>query len=245
MTQWIRVVTEPLGLAGFALFLVFGYLAKAKSNDERRWLSPVAVALAVIALAGGLAPAYVQATKPATQSSSTGKTPQTEAQQTNKVEQSSTGPGSPNVQGVQGDVNITVDQGASTVVAEPVPIDFAPKYKQGLRPGCTCNRVDITFPGEPYSVGVNQEFLFRYDANDLCYGQSFNKFDGIVHWGPRDTTMRNTNGVGDYPGIAGTLRTKLSKPDHYNVIANITVDCYDIGCVNTCRAKGTTVVAVK
>ena len=51
MAPWTKVVTNPLGLAGFALFLVFGYLAKIKRNDERRWLSPVAFAIAAVALA--------------------------------------------------------------------------------------------------------------------------------------------------------------------------------------------------
>ena len=84
MNEWTKVVTEPLGLAGFALFLVFGYLAKAKKDDERRWLSLVAIALAgrhrsrwspslslvaialaVIALLGGLSLAYFQPSRSA------------------------------------------------------------------------------------------------------------------------------------------------------------------------------------
>src|ERR1035438_3523178 len=60
MTPWTKVVTDPLGLTGFALFLVFGYLAKVKRNDERRWLSPVAFAIATVALIGGLVVAYVK-----------------------------------------------------------------------------------------------------------------------------------------------------------------------------------------
>jgi hypothetical protein len=111
MNPWAKVVTDPFGLAGFALFLVFGFLAKVKKKDERRWLSPLAVALAAVALTGSLVIAYcrvkaseritssVQATKPAVQ------------QQTNQqIQQTSSGAGSPNVQGVQGSVSITVDQ---------------------------------------------------------------------------------------------------------------------------------------
>jgi hypothetical protein len=67
MSEWTKVVTHPLGLAGFALFLVFAYLAKVKRNDERRWLSPAAVALAVIALLGGLLIDFKQVAQPSSQ----------------------------------------------------------------------------------------------------------------------------------------------------------------------------------
>ena len=114
MTPWIKVVTEPLGLAGFALFLIFGYLAKVKRDDERRWLSPVAFAIAAVALIGCLAIAYVQIPKPVQPSAPSVQTSKPAAptqQQTNQqIQQTSTGEGSPNVQGVQGDVTITVDQ---------------------------------------------------------------------------------------------------------------------------------------
>lgn len=108
MIGWTKVVTDPLGLAGFALFLVFGYLAKVKRADERRWLAPLAVLAAIGALIGGLAMSYVRVPKPAVPSAQTGKAPA--QQQRNKAQQSSSGPGSPNVQGIQGDVTITVDQ---------------------------------------------------------------------------------------------------------------------------------------
>lgn len=110
MTEWIKVVTQPLGLTGFALFLVFGYLARVKSNDERRWLSPVAMAVAFVALAGGLVLAYLQTPKPVTPAAQTIAAPAQQQQTNQVVRQSTTGPGSPAVQGVQGDVTITVDQ---------------------------------------------------------------------------------------------------------------------------------------
>jgi hypothetical protein len=118
MTGWTNVVTQPLGLAGFALFLVFGYLARAKSKDERRWLSPVAMIVAVMALAGGLVLAYLQTPKPA---APVVKTAAPATQQNTQVQQTTSGPGSPAVQGVQGDVTITVDQsGANPEHAKPV-----------------------------------------------------------------------------------------------------------------------------
>ncbi len=59
MQDWTKVVVQPLGLAGFALFLVFGLIARIKRNDDRRWLSKIAAAMAGVALVGGLALAYV------------------------------------------------------------------------------------------------------------------------------------------------------------------------------------------
>jgi len=110
MSEWTKVVTHPLGLAGFVLFLIFGYLARAKRSDERRWLSPVAFSFAAIALVGGLVLAYVQVPKPAAPSLQTSKPPAPTQQQSNQVQQTTSGQGSPAVQGVQGDVTITVDQ---------------------------------------------------------------------------------------------------------------------------------------
>jgi len=119
MSEWTKVVTHPLGLAGFVLFLVFGYLAKTKRRDERRWLSPVAFAIAAVALIGGLVLAYVEVPKPVPPSVQTSKPAAPTQQQTNQqVQQTSTGEGSPNVQGVQGDVTITVDQSTGKTKTE-------------------------------------------------------------------------------------------------------------------------------
>ncbi len=121
MSEWAKVVTHPLGLAGFALFLVFAYLARAKRSDERRWISPIAVAAAVVALVAGLTLSYIQALHrqltppPAVQA---GKPPVSGQQQTNQVQQTTTGPGSPAVQGVQGNVTITVDQSTGKTKTE-------------------------------------------------------------------------------------------------------------------------------
>lgn len=55
---WVNVVTNPLGMSAFALFLVFLVLTRTAISRERRWLSPVFVGIAVIALLGGLALSY-------------------------------------------------------------------------------------------------------------------------------------------------------------------------------------------
>lgn len=63
MSDWTRVVTDPLGIAGFALFLVFGLLARLKAGRERRWLSRASIILASVALLGGLSLAYIRLTR--------------------------------------------------------------------------------------------------------------------------------------------------------------------------------------
>lgn len=55
---WVNVVTNPLGMSAFALFLVFLVLTRTAISRERRWLSPVFVGIAVITLLSGLALSY-------------------------------------------------------------------------------------------------------------------------------------------------------------------------------------------
>jgi hypothetical protein len=117
ISEWTKVVSNPLGLAGFALFLVFAYLAKVKSADERRWLSPAAVLVALAALLGGLLIAYAQIPKPALPAQTNGASPS--QQMPRRVEQISTGEGSPNIQGVQGNITLTIDQSKAKTAPEP------------------------------------------------------------------------------------------------------------------------------
>jgi hypothetical protein len=120
MQDWTKVITEPLGLGGFALFLVFGVLARAKRGDERRWLAPVAMGMAVVALAGGLILAFLKTSSESTQRvTPAAAAPTPIPTQVNQVEQKTSGAGSPAVQGVQGDVTITVDQGGDTWKKKP------------------------------------------------------------------------------------------------------------------------------
>jgi len=60
--EWIKVVTDPMGIAAFALFLVFLILSRTKKADERRWLAPVFVVLAIISLLGGFTVAFLTRT---------------------------------------------------------------------------------------------------------------------------------------------------------------------------------------
>lgn len=119
MKSWIDIIIHPLGLAGFALSIVFGLLAKRSSGSAYPWLAPVAVAMAFITLLGGLGLAFQQAPrssapssestlKPETQppeapSSSMARTP---APVSPSTKQHTTGAQSPAVSGVGGNVDI-------------------------------------------------------------------------------------------------------------------------------------------
>lgn len=82
MSDWTKVVTNPLGLAGFALFLIFGYFAKIRRLDKRRWIAPVAVLLAFSALAGGLVIAYHEVPNSLQQTDQSNKTASSTVSQT-------------------------------------------------------------------------------------------------------------------------------------------------------------------
>lgn len=124
MQDWTKVVTDPLGLVGFTLFLLFGALARFKRNAERSWIVPLCLGAAVLTLAGGLTLAFFKEARPAAKSLAVPSLPPVSPQQVNQqVEQKTTGAGSPAVQGVQGNVTITVDQSAGTWKKRPVSGD--------------------------------------------------------------------------------------------------------------------------
>lgn len=119
MQDWTKVVTEPLGLAGFALFLVFGVLSRLKRKTELRWMGPVAAGMAILALAGGLTLAYVKTARQANPVVSQPAAAAAPTQTNQQVQQTTKGAGSPIVQGVQGDVTITVDQSTGSTKKTP------------------------------------------------------------------------------------------------------------------------------
>lgn len=55
-----KLVTHPLGLAGYALALVFGLIGKLGSSDRYPWLLPAAIVLTAVSVVGGLLLAKVQ-----------------------------------------------------------------------------------------------------------------------------------------------------------------------------------------
>ena len=60
MDKWIDVVTNPLGIAGFALFLVFTFASRSQRPRERN----VFMVFAAVALLAGLGLAYRHASEP-------------------------------------------------------------------------------------------------------------------------------------------------------------------------------------
>lgn len=103
MAGWSELVTHPLGIAAFALVLLFSLLVKVR---EPAWLRKIIVSMAVIlatlVVGGGLFLAYKQESRE-------------KAQPTlypGKIEQRTTGDNSPPVAGVEGNVNIEIEQGA-------------------------------------------------------------------------------------------------------------------------------------
>lgn len=107
MQSWIKVVMEPLGLAGFALFLVFGFLARTGLVKGQRWLAVSAVSMAIVALIGGLGLSWVKSRPTA---APTQNTTSTLAAPTPPAIQTTHGAQSPAVQNVQGSVIINMDQ---------------------------------------------------------------------------------------------------------------------------------------
>lgn len=110
MAEILGAIEHPLSICGLALLLVFRLLKK-RMLGQHRSLYPLAMAMAVIALVGGLALTFWDIanraptppkTKPAaTQTPASSKTPQPSVRQTSEGEQS------PNIANTEGDVNIT------------------------------------------------------------------------------------------------------------------------------------------
>jgi hypothetical protein len=96
-----KIVTHPLGLAGYALALVFGLIAKFGPSEEWPWLPAAAVALALLCIVGGLILASRQAGAKESYKFSPGET--------TAVKQESKGDQSPNVANSKGAVNISYD----------------------------------------------------------------------------------------------------------------------------------------
>lgn len=59
-SKWTKAWTHLLGVVDYALFLTFRLLARVTRRDERRWLLPVVLGAAGVALLSGLGLAYQQ-----------------------------------------------------------------------------------------------------------------------------------------------------------------------------------------
>jgi hypothetical protein len=80
-TSWLKAITDPLGLAGYALSLLFGVVTYTVKQRKPRnsWIAPAGFILAAACILGGIGLAYQRQitsfSAPATQ------TPQTPAEQ--------------------------------------------------------------------------------------------------------------------------------------------------------------------
>jgi hypothetical protein len=101
--DWTRVLADPLGIVGFVLFLIFGVLAKVKTRDERRWLSRASIALASVALIGGLGLAFIKVTR---ESPALGSSQSNQKSGSASVKKNDLAPGQSIV--VQGDSNTVI-----------------------------------------------------------------------------------------------------------------------------------------
>ncbi|SRR6266404_4526750 len=97
-----KLVTHPLGLAGYALALVFGLVGKFGPSDRWPWLFPAAIALAAVSIVGGLLLAKVQMQAQAAK----GRGKQAAAGGPASVTQSTSGDQSPAISGTTGNVSV-------------------------------------------------------------------------------------------------------------------------------------------
>lgn len=120
MGEWAKVVTQPLGLAGFAIFTFLIFFTWRRTSTQPIWVRASFVVMAFTALLGGLWLAHLNATSwPTAEETSAQQKPlpgpndheEISPQKTsgdNKVDQKTTGPGSPAIANTRGDVTITV-----------------------------------------------------------------------------------------------------------------------------------------
>lgn len=102
MASWRSAVVHPLGLAGYALACVFGLLVKFGPTAQYPWLAPIAVAMAVVALIGGLSVAVLKCP------TARAKSPQgADEPSLSMAAQSTTGDQSPAIVSLKGPVSIS------------------------------------------------------------------------------------------------------------------------------------------
>ena len=123
MSEWTKVIVHPMGLAGFALFLVFGYLARVRREKGPRWLPTAAISLAAVALLAGLALGWTQVNNDAHRDAKSKPEPKGPQATINcpQVKQESTGAGSPNFNCVAGDMTVTIDQSSKGTSPQSQP----------------------------------------------------------------------------------------------------------------------------
>src|SRR5262249_21941551 len=109
--KWISVVTDPLGLAGFALFLVFSVLSLNRLTSDTSWMTSSFMAFAAVRWIRGLGLAYLRSAQSVVPTKETAAPPgapisNSFSQPPGQIRQETSGAQSPAVSGVGGDVNI-------------------------------------------------------------------------------------------------------------------------------------------
>lgn len=153
MNSWIKVVTHPLGLAGFALFLFFSFLAKNRQGKKPNWATPSAFAMALVALVGGLALARQQNTHPTV--------PSTE-QKIGVIQQNSSGSSTSNMAGVQGNASVNINQPNTTNQSSSGPLTEEDVLSQ-LRAGANSKTVvgEIENRGVAFEMTAERAKMLR------------------------------------------------------------------------------------
>ena len=114
--DWIKVITDPLGIAGYALALVFGITGRIISQKGKRnakWVAPTAFAFALVCIIGGLTLAYSRGVTPLPVRPKPASD-QTQSMHIDKIDQKGNGAA---VAGVQG--NVTVNAPSSQTESKP------------------------------------------------------------------------------------------------------------------------------
>jgi hypothetical protein len=106
--NWAQVITHPLGLAGFALALVFSIAGFKVQGRQRAWFLPLAIGLAGLVMIGGFYLAYLQTGVSFTAiGTDRGQAQSGATQSPGAVIQQTQGHGSPTIQGAGGNITIT------------------------------------------------------------------------------------------------------------------------------------------
>jgi hypothetical protein len=141
-----------------------------------------------------------------------------------------------------------VSEAPLQITSTPLVIDFTPRQFGGSRPGCDCNSSDIVFPSGSIQGKPNQELKFQWDAAPICHGQAFENFNGHIFVGGQSLQLPNNNNNSQFPGIAGTMNLKFSKPHVGEAAVDIFLNCVDKGAANCsrgCQAHGDVEVHVQ
>ncbi len=106
MSEWAKIASTPLGLAALSLYLIYKMLFSKSSNDFRWLPKALFLFLATTLMCSALYLAYFELRE----RSHNEANKRNATVKSSDVQQTTTGPGSPAIQNVNGPVTVTVDQ---------------------------------------------------------------------------------------------------------------------------------------